>query len=70
MDGGLDVTQAMKPWSRALVHAALPVVVCGGSYPCSSPGLSKEMGSSHFPREKKMCFPKQPLRKTLVLGDN
>lgn len=32
MDGGLDVTQAMQPWSCALGHAALPVVVCEASY--------------------------------------
>lgn len=32
MDGGLDVTQAIKPWSCAPGHAALPAVVCEGSY--------------------------------------
>lgn len=32
MDGGLDVTQAMKPWSCTPGHAGLPAVVCEGSY--------------------------------------
>lgn len=32
MDGGLDVTQATKPWCCAPGHAALPVVVLGYSY--------------------------------------
>lgn len=70
MDGGLDVTQARKPWSCASGHAALPVSLCEGSIPCSSPGLSKEVGSSDLPTGKLTCFPRQPMRKPTVLGDN
>lgn len=64
MDGGLDVTQARKPWSCTSGCAASPVAVCEGSIPCSSPGLSK--GTSPL----LPCFPRQPMRKPTVLGDN
>lgn len=44
MDGGLDVTQAMKPWSPAPGQAALPAVVCEGSYSLRSPRAAEGDG--------------------------
>ena len=44
MDGGLDVTQAMKAWSCAPEHAALPAVVREASYSLLFPWAVKGDG--------------------------